>query len=73
MSGNEHSRFIVTGGNIHLAQESDKTPVSPAGVPLRFVSPDKDRYEAVFRDSEEEWTYKAERNKDGFLGVWVLL
>lgn len=71
--GNEHSRFIVTGGNIHLAQESDRTPVSPAGIPLRFVSPDKDHYEAAFRDSEEEWIYRAERNEEGFLGVWIPL
>ncbi len=28
--GNERSRFVVTGGNIHLAQNSDHTPVSPA-------------------------------------------
>ena len=70
---NEHSRYVVTGGNIHLAQESDHTPVSPAGIPLCFANPGKDHYEAVFRDEEEEWTYKADRNEDGYLGVWILL
>ena len=71
--GNEHSRYIVTGGNIRLAQESDHTPVSPAGIPLCFANPGKDHYEAVFRDDEEEWIYKADRNEDGYLGVWILL
>lgn len=71
--GNDRSRFIVTGGNIHLANESDKVPVSPAGLPLCFANPSKDHYEAVFRDEKEEWTYKADRNKEGYLGVWILL
>ncbi len=71
--GNEHSRFVVTGGNIHLAQESDHTPVSPAGTPLCFANPSKDHYEATFRDGDEEWTYKADRNENGYLGVWILL
>ena len=71
--GNDRSRYIVTGGNIHLAQESDHTPVSPAGIPLCFANPGKDHYEAVFRDEEEEWTYRADRNGNGYLGVWILL
>ena len=71
--GNERSCYIVTGGNIHLAQESDHTPVSPAGIPLCFATPGKDHYEAVFRDEEEEWTYQADRNEDGYLDVWILL
>ena len=71
--GNDRSRYIVTGGNIHLAQESDHTPVSPAGIPLCFANPGKDHYEAVSRDEEEEWTYKADRNENGYLGVWILL
>ena len=71
--GNKRSRYVVTGGNIHLAQESDHTPVSPAGIPLCFANPGKDHYEAVFRDEEEEWTYKADRNENGYLGVWILL
>lgn len=71
--GNDRSRYVVTGGNIHLAQESDHPPVSPAGIPLCFANPGKDHYEAVFRDEEEEWTYKADRNADGYLGVWILL
>lgn len=71
--GNEHSPFVVTGGNIHLAQDSDHTPVSPAGTPLCFADPSKDHYEATFRDGDEEWTYKADRNENGYLGVWILL
>ncbi len=71
--GNEHSRFVVTGGNIHLAQESDHTPVSPAGTPLCFANPNKDHYEATFCDGDEEWTYIADRNENGYLGVWILL
>ncbi|MBR5372043.1 MAG: hypothetical protein IK130_07495, partial [Oscillospiraceae bacterium] len=71
--GNENSRFVVTGGNIHLAQESEHTPVSPAGTPLCFATPGKDHYEATFREGDTEWTYKADRNEDGYLGVWILL
>lgn len=71
--GNEHSPFVVTGGNIHLAQDSDHTPFSPAGTPLCFANPSKDHYEAAFRDGGEEWTYKADRNENGYLGVWILL
>ena len=63
----------VTGGNLRLALDSDKTPVSPAGLPLCFANPGKDHYEAVFSDQEEEWTYHADRNKEGYLGVWILL
>lgn len=69
--GNERSRFVVTGGNIRLEQESGRTPVSPAGIPLDFVRPEGDHYEAVFRDRQENWTYRADRNADGWLGVWV--
>ena len=72
LPGNDRSRFIVTGGNIRLDQ-NDKTPVSPAGTPLCFANPGTDHFEAVFRDGEEEWTYKADRNEDGYLGVWILL
>ncbi len=28
-------------------------------------------YEAVFRDRQEQWTYRADRNENGYLGVWV--
>lgn len=47
--------------------------LTAAGIPLCFANPGKDHYEAVFRDEEEEWTYKADRNEDGYLGVWILL
>ncbi|MBR3333760.1 MAG: EAL domain-containing protein [Clostridia bacterium] len=71
--GNNRSRFVVTGGNIRLAKDNEKVPVSPAGLPLCFTNPGKDHYEAVFRDQEEEWTYVADRNEEGYLGVWILL
>ncbi len=71
--GNARSRFVVTGGNIHLAQNSDHTPVSPAGTPLCFAAPGKDHCEAVFRDGDAEWTYRADRNAEGYLGIWILL
>ncbi|MCR4646737.1 MAG: hypothetical protein K5695_15220 [Oscillospiraceae bacterium] len=71
--GNERSRFVVTGGNIHLAQNSDQVPVSPAGTPLCFATPGKDHYEATFTDGDAEWTYRADRNEDGYLGIWILL
>ena len=44
-----------------------------AGLPLRFANPGKDHYEAVFSDQKEEWTYQADRNEEGYLGVWILL
>ncbi len=71
--GNDHSRFVVTGGNILFALDSDNKPVSPAGTPLCFANPSKDHYEATFRDGDEEWTYVADRNENGCLGVWILL
>ena len=71
--GNDRSQFIVTGGNIHLAQQSDHVPVSPAGTLLCFATPGKDHYEAVFCDGDAEWTYRADRNENGYLGVWILL
>lgn len=71
--GNEDSPIVVTGGNIHFAQESNHTPISPAGTPLCFANPRQDHYEAVFRDGDEEWTYRADRNENGYLGVWILL
>ncbi len=52
---------------------SGNKPVSPAGTPLCFANPSKDHYEATFRDGDEEWTYVADRNENGYLGVWILL
>ena len=70
--GNENSRFIVTGGNIRLFHEGGNAPVSPAGLPLHFANPKENHYEAVFRDPRAVWTYRADRDKDGYLGVWIL-
>ena len=69
--GNENSRFVVTGGNIRLFGENDQRPVSPAGTPLALASPAGDHFEEVFRDGGEEWTYRADRGADGYLGVWI--
>ena len=69
--GNNHSRFMVTGGNIQLFQEGDNVPVSPCGAPLTFINPEGDRFEKTFTDRRATWTYKAERAGDGYLGVWI--
>ncbi len=69
--GNNHSRFVVTGGNIHLFPEGDAVPVSPGGTPLTFINPEGDHYEETFTDRRATWTYKADRNEEGFLGVWI--
>ena len=69
--GNNHSRFMVTGGNIRLFQDCDNTPVSPCGAPLTFICPEGDHYEQTFTDRRATWTYKADRSEDGYLGVWI--
>ena len=69
--GNEHSRVIVTGGNVRLFPENQQTPVSPDGLPLHCETPAGNRFEAEFHDKRESWTYVADRNEDGHLFVWV--
>ncbi len=69
--GNNHSRFMVTGGNIQLFQEGDNVPVSPCGAPLSFLNPEGDHFEQTFTDRRATWTYQADRNQDGYLGVWI--
>ena len=69
--GNNHSRFMVTGGNIQLFQEGDNVPVSPCGAPLIFQNPEGDHFEQTFTDRRATWTYRADRNQDGYLGVWI--
>ena len=69
--GNNHSRFMVTGGNIRLFQDCDNVPVSPCGAPLTFICPEGDHYEQTFTDRRATWTYKADRSEDGYLGVWI--
>ena len=69
--GNNHSRFMVTGGNIQLFQEGDITPVSPCGAPLTFINPEGSHFEQTYTDRRATWTYKADRAEDGYLGVWV--
>ncbi len=69
--GNNHSRFMVTGGNIQLFQEGENVPVSPCGAPLTFINPEGDHFEQTFTDRRATWTYKADRSEDGYLGVWI--
>ncbi len=71
MIGNNHSRFMVTGGNFRLFREGDNVPVSPCGAPLHFLNPEGDHFEQTFTDRRATWTYKADRNENGWLGVWI--
>ncbi len=68
--GNDQSRCVVTGGNFHFSEEGVR-PVSPDGTPLYFHTPKEDHYECAFRDSREEWTYSADRDPGGTLGVYI--
>ena len=70
--GNQESRCVVTGGNFHLAQHENVCPVSPDGTPLTYLEPSGDHYEETFADRRETWTYRADRNAEGTLGVFVL-
>jgi hypothetical protein len=69
--GNNHSRVIITGGNIRLFPEDGSTPVSPDGRALMLLNPEGDTFEKTFKDKRATWSYKAARSEDGFLGVWV--
>ena len=69
--GNEHSRMIITGGNVRLFPENQQSPVSPDGLPLFCQTPQEDHFEAECRDRRETWTYTADRNEDGYLFVWL--
>ena len=69
--GNEHSRVIITGGNVRVFPENSQTPVSPGGHPLHCETPAEDHFEAEFRDKRESWTYRADRDGEGRLYVWI--
>ncbi|MCR5295970.1 MAG: EAL domain-containing protein [Clostridiales bacterium] len=69
--GNPDSRFIVTGGNIQLYNDGEQSPVGPDGEPLFFLNPRNDHFEQTFSRGGETWTYRASRNAEGFLGVWI--
>lgn len=69
--GNEHSRVIITGGNVRLYPPEGQTPVSPGGHPLLYQEPREDHYEKSFRDKRESWVYKADRDTEGRLSVWI--
>ena len=73
MLGNENSRFIVTGGNFRIFPDSSAAPVSPGGLPLSYLNPKEDHFEQTFRDRREVWTYRADRDTEGHLGVWIPL
>ena len=68
--GNEHSRVIITGGNVRISPEG-QTPVSPDGLPLSCRTPDGDRFEAECHDRRGSWTYTADRDEEGQLWVWL--
>ena len=63
--------FMVTGGNFRLFPEDGSVPVSPCGAPLHFLNREGDHFEQAFTDRRASWTYKADRNGDGWLGVWI--
>ena len=69
--GNEACRCVITGGNFHLSEDSSVTPVSPDGSPLVYLAPEEDHFEQACRDKCENWTYVADRNAEGTLGVFI--
>ena len=69
--GNEHSRVVITGGNIRIFPENNQTPVSPSGQPLYCQTPPEDHFEQVCKDKHATWTYVADRTANGQLFVWL--
>ena len=69
--GNEHSRVIITGGNVRLFPEGSNVPISPGGLHLVSQTPKKDHFEQTFSDQRGSWTYIADRNPEGNLFVWI--
>jgi len=69
--GNDFSRVIITGGNVRIFPEGRRIPLSPGDVPLRYETPVEDHFEKTFSDRRATWTYVADRNREGQLGVWV--
>ena len=69
--GNEQSRVIITGGNVPLFPEGSQFPVSPDGKPLCYLTPEGDHFEEDCHDSSSAWTYTADRDGEGRLGVWL--
>ena len=69
--GNEHSRVIITGGNVRVFPENLQVPVSPDGSPLHCETPAENHFEASFTDKRESWTYVADRDEEGYLYVWI--
>ena len=69
--GNEHSRTVITGGNVRLSPENGQYPVSPGGQRLYSHMPAEDHFEKECRDDRTAWTYTAHRSADGGLSVWL--
>ena len=69
--GNEHSRTVITGGNVHLFPEGSNIPLSPGGLRLHRQTPKEDHFEQTFSDRRGSWTYAADRNAEGNLTVWL--
>ena len=68
--GNDHSRVVVTGGNVRIDPEGAR-PLSPGGLPLSCHTPDGNHFEQTFTDRQGSWTYTADRSADGLLSVWL--
>lgn len=71
MMGNQHSRCTVTGGNFHLSNDDSVLPVGPDGEELTYVTPPEDHFERVFTGRRKTWTYIADRNAEGTLGIFI--
>ncbi len=69
--GSGQSSCVITGGCFNFAGETNANPVSPAGDPLVYLEPEGDEFTKDCRDRQESWTYRAKRNKDGHLGVYI--
>lgn len=72
LMGNDQSRVVITGGNVRMFPDDGQYPVSPGGLRLYYQEPkDTDHYEQTFRDRRSSWVYKADRNPEGYLCIWI--
>ncbi len=71
MFGNDHSRVVITGGNVQLLPAHSQPPVSPGGSALCCCSPGSASYRHTFREGSHTWTYTAEADAVGRLSVYV--
>ena len=72
--GNEHSRFVVTGGNILLNRDDLKNhlPVSPSGRTLERFEPTEEHFEQQIFDGSSTYMYTADIDEEtGEMAVWI--